>query len=114
MKTQECDEPTMIDQGIRIGIGMRKEIPGMKFESDEVDGQTVSVGLSFCRFVERFDCFQTSILGCFKPSLSLIAHCNVDFHFFLNQEVMIRTIELIYLVSPNDRTDYHQIFSHFF
>jgi hypothetical protein len=51
MRTQKCDESTTIDQEIR------KEISSIKFESDEIDIQTVYFGLSFRRFLEEFDFF---------------------------------------------------------
>jgi hypothetical protein len=48
MKTQECKE------SVNNGIG--KEMSWRKVESDNIDGQTVYFGQSFCRFVERLNC----------------------------------------------------------
>jgi hypothetical protein len=63
------------------------------------------------QFVEKFCCFEISILGCifprvcpcFEPLLSLIAHCKVNLTSFWKKEVIIGNIETIYFVSPNDR-----------
>jgi hypothetical protein len=114
--------------------GTDKEKSEIKFESDEIDGQTVSFGLRFCRFVEEFGCFDISKVGCInaivstesifhyvcplwssvESSFSLIAlgNCNgnVKMNSFCQKEMMMN-IERIYLVSRNDATNCHQFFS---
>jgi hypothetical protein len=47
-----------------------KEISKLNFESDEGEEQPAYPGLSFCRFVERFECFVISIVGCIHVILS--------------------------------------------
>jgi hypothetical protein len=116
VKTQECDELAMIDKGIR------KEKSKLKFESDEVDCETVYFGLNFWGFVEEFDCFQISIIGnidvilstesifpdvCslwqyFERSLNLIPHFNVNLNSFCTKETMMKDIESNYFVITND------------
>jgi hypothetical protein len=52
IKTQKCNELTKIDKGIGNGIFWRI------FKSNLKEGQTVYFGLSFCRFVEKFNFYE--------------------------------------------------------
>jgi hypothetical protein len=124
----ECDELAMINQGIG------KEMPKMKFESNEIDGQTVYFDLSFRRFVEEFDCFEISIFecidvilsieyvfrcvytlwSCFESSLNFISDCNINLNLFCPNEVMMKNIERISFVITNNGTDSYRFFSNFF
>jgi hypothetical protein len=128
MKPQECNESAMIDQIIG------KDISWMKFEPNGIDCQTISFGLTFCRFVEEFGDFEISILGfldvilsteclfsgvctlwlCFEASLSFISYCKVKLNCFWQKEWMIGDIQSISLINMNDKTDYHSFFSAFF
>jgi hypothetical protein len=51
------------DECTKIAQRMRGDKSGMKFESDEIDNQTVWFGLIFSRFVEEFDCVEMSVVG---------------------------------------------------
>jgi hypothetical protein len=51
-----------------IGKGIGKEMSWKKFESDQIDGQIVYFGLSFCPFVQGFSCSQFSMVGSFGVS----------------------------------------------
>jgi hypothetical protein len=129
IKTQESKKFTKIDKGIG------KELLWRKFESNEIEGQFVYFGLSFCRFVEKVNCFEISKLGYidvvlstewifpdvstfwsyFKSSLSFILQCNVDFNCNSNwkEEVMMRNSKSIYFVNTKDRTDCHPFLCNF-
>jgi hypothetical protein len=53
-----------------IDSRLEKEMPKMKFGSDEVNEQPIYHSLSFCRFVEDFDYFGISVLGYIDVILS--------------------------------------------
>jgi hypothetical protein len=59
------EECSLIDK--RIG----REMLWMKFESEEVDGQTVYLNLNFCRFLEGLDFLELSQFVCGDVSLSV-------------------------------------------
>jgi hypothetical protein len=95
----------------------------MKFESKEVDAQSVYLNLRFCQFVEGIDFLHNSLCGCidvilltecifadvyrlcpcFDPSLNPISDWNLQIEFYCKNEVMIRNIELICLINANDQ-----------
>jgi hypothetical protein len=128
MKAQECNSCTISNKGIG------KEMLWRKFVFNEIDGQTVYFGLNFCAFVDRFNCFQISMLGyinvilsiewifsgvsilcsSFESSLNLFLHSKINSNSVCKKEVMIRNIKSIYLVNTNDETDCHPFFSDFF
>jgi hypothetical protein len=107
----------MIDKGIR------KEMLWIKFESEEVDGQTVCLNLNFCRFLEGIDFFEylqfvcinvillieciftgvDPLWSCFERSLNLIFCCNLEMTFYYPKNMMIRNIDFISLMNTNDQ-----------
>jgi hypothetical protein len=130
-KTQKCDESAIID--LRIG----KEKSKMKFESNEIDGQTIYLRMSLCGIVEEFNCFKISILGyievilsteysfadvstlwsTFETSQNDISDCNIDLKSFCKKEVNVinlMNIERIYFVNMKDGMDCDLFFSKFF
>jgi hypothetical protein len=108
----------MIDKEIE------KQMFWMKFESKQVDEQTVYLNLRFSRFIEGieflddslFECIAVILLTecifgdvyrlwpCFDPSLNPISDLNPETTFYFEPEVMIRNIELICLIKTNDQT----------
>jgi hypothetical protein len=125
---EELYESEMIEEGIENGNSK------MEFESDEIDDSTVYFELSFCRFVEGFCFSDISDFGCIDVILSsetifpcacplwssfnLIAHesenGNENVNCLFKKEVMMRNLEIIYLMMTNDGTDCDRFFSQFF
>jgi hypothetical protein len=94
----------------------------IKFESKEVNGQTVLLSLNFCQFTEGIDFRNNSQFGCIdvilltecifadvyrlwpccEPSLNQISDWSVQMNFYCEPEVMIRNIELICFINTNN------------
>jgi hypothetical protein len=115
--------PKQMEQSSMIDKGIGKEMLWIKFESEEVNGQTVYLNLNFCRFVEGIDFFEYSQFVCinvilsieciftgvdpfwsyFDPSLNLIFCCNLEMTFYCPKNMMIRNIDFIPLINTNEQ-----------
>jgi hypothetical protein len=105
-----------IEKSSMINKGIRKEILWMKFESQEVAGQSLDPHLKFCQFLEgmdflnksKFVCLDVSrgteyilagacpLRRCCGLSLDLLSASNIQINFYSRRKLMISNIESVF------------------